>query len=139
MAVSRISQAFKDISLSFEPHPVTKDLTILKNENAIKRSIRNLVTTIPTERFFQPIIGSGVRESLFDFVDFGTASVIQKEIETVIENFEPRVENVNVEAIARPDDNEFEVKVFFDIVGTELVTQEFTFMLEATRLSLIHI
>tara|TARA_B100000242_G_C42659762_1_gene309713 strand:- start:249 stop:524 length:276 start_codon:yes stop_codon:yes gene_type:complete len=91
------------------------------------------VQTIPTERFFQPIIGSGVRESLFDFVDFGTASVIQKEIETVIENFEPRVDNVNVEAIARPDDNEFEVKVFFDIVGTELVTQEFTFMLEATR------
>ena len=59
MAVTRISQGFKDISLSFEPHPVTKDLTILKNENAIKRSIRNLVTTIPTERFFQPIIGSG--------------------------------------------------------------------------------
>ena len=133
MAVTRISQAFKDISLSFDPHPVTKDLTVIKNENAIKRSIRNLVQTIPAERFFQPIIGSGVRESLFDFVDFGTASVIQKEIETVIENFEPRVENVNVEAIARPDDNEFEVKVFFDIVGTELVTQEFTFMLEATR------
>ena len=133
MAVSQISQAFKDISLSFEPHPVTKDLTIIKNENAIKRSIRNLVTTIPPERFFEPIFGSGVRESLFDFVDFGTASVIQKEIETVIENFEPRVDNVNVEAIARPDDNEFEVKVFFDIVGTELVTQEFTFMLEATR------
>ena len=128
MAVTRISQAFKDISLSFDPHPVTKDLTVIKNENAIKRSIRNLVQTIPTERFFQPIIGSGVRESLFDFVDFGTASVIQKEIETVIENFEPRVDNVNVEAIARPDDNEFEVKVFFDIVGTELVTQEFTFM-----------
>ncbi len=123
MAVTRISQAFKDISLSFDPHPVTKDLTVIKNENAIKRSIRNLVQTIPTERFFQPIIG----------VDFGTASVIQKEIETVIENFEPRVDNVNVEAIARPDDNEFEVKVFFDIVGTELVTQEFTFMLEATR------
>ena len=133
MAVSQISQAFKDISLSFEPHPVTKDLTILKNENAIKRSIRNLVPTIPTERFFQPIIGSGVLDSLFDFLDFGTAWVIQKEIETVIENFEPRVENVDVEAIARPDDNEFEVKVFFDIVGTELVTQEFTFMLEATR------
>ena len=133
MAVTRISQAFKDISLSFDPHPVTKDLTVIKNENAIKRSIRNLVQTIPTERFFQPIIGSGVRESLFDFVDFGTASVIQKEIETVIENFEPRVDNVNVEAIALPDDNEFEVKVFFEIVGTELVTQEFTFMLEATR------
>ena len=133
MAVTRISQAFKDISLSFDPHPVTKDLTVIKNENAIKRSIRNLVQTIPTERLFQTIIGSGVRESLFDFVDFGTASVIQKEIETVIENFEPRVDNVNVEAIARPDDNEFEVKVFFDIVGTELVTQEFTFMLEATR------
>ena len=133
MAIKRISRAFKDISLSFTPHPVTKDLPILKNENAIKAAVRNLVQTIPTERFFNPVLGSEVRESLFDFVDFGTASVIQKEIETVIENFEPRVENVNVEAIARPDDNEFEVKVFFDIVGTELVTQEFTFMLEATR------
>ncbi len=133
MAVKRISKAFKDISLSFEPHPVTKDLTVIKNANAIKRSIRNIVQTIPGERFFNPILGSDVRSSLFDFVDFGTASVIQKEITTAIENFEPRVYNLQVEATAVPDNNEFEVNIYFDIIGQEFPTQEFTFMLEATR------
>ena len=133
MTINRISRAFKDISLSFNPHPVTKDLTILKNENAIKKSVRNLVQTIPTERFFNSILGSEVRDSLFDFVDFGTASAIQDQIEITIQNFEPRVENVVVEVEPRPDLNEFEVTVIFDIVGQELPTQEFTFILEATR------
>ena len=133
MAKIRISRAFKDISLSFTPHPVTKDLPILKNENAIKRSVRNLIETIPTERFFNPVIGSEVRDSLFDFVDFGTASVIQNQIEITLENFEPRIENVDVEVDPRPDLNDFEVTVFFDIVGQQIPTQEFTFMLEATR------
>jgi len=98
MEITRVSRAFKDISLSFEPHPVTKDLPILKNENAISRSIRNLVQTIPTEKFFQPDIGSDVVKSLFDFVDFATASVIQEQILTTISNFEPRVTNVRVES-----------------------------------------
>ena len=133
MAINRISRAFKDISLSFTPHPVTKDLTILKNENAIKKSVRNLVQTIPTERFFNSILGSEVRDSLFDFVDFGTASAIQDQIEITIQNFEPRVENVVVEVEPRPDTNEFEVTVFFTIVGQETPVQEFTFILEATR------
>ena len=133
MAITRISRAFKDISLSFTPHPVTKDLPILKNENAIKKSVRNLVETIPTERFFNPVIGSEVRDSLFDFVDFGTAAVIQNQIIICLENYEPRIENVSVEVEPRPDLNEFEVAVFFDIVGQEFPTQEFTFILEATR------
>ena len=133
MAIKRISRAFKDISLSFTPHPVTKDLTILKNENAIKKSVRNLVETIPTERFFNPVIGSEVRDSLFDFVDFGTAAVIQNQIIICLENYEPRIENVSVEVEPRPDLNEFEVAVFFDIVGQEFPTQEFTFILEASR------
>ena len=133
MAIKRTSRAFKDISLSFTPHPVTKDLTILKNENAIKKSVRNLVQTIPTERFFNSVLGSEVRDSLFDFVDFGTASVIQNQIEITLENFEPRIENVTVEVDPRPDLNEFEVTVFFNIIGQEIPTQEFTFMLEATR------
>ena len=81
MAIKRISRAFKDITLSFEAHPVTKDLLILKNENAIRRSVRNIVETIPTERFFNSLLGSEVRSSLFGFVDFGTASVIQSQIE----------------------------------------------------------
>ena len=133
MAINRTSRAFKDISLSFTPHPVTKDLTILKNENSIKRSVRNLVQTIPTERFFNSAIGSEVRDSLFDFVDFGTASVIQNQIEITLHNFEPRIDNVTVEVLPRPDLNEFEVTVFFDIVGQEIPTQDFTFILEATR------
>ena len=133
MAVNRTSRAFKDINLSFRPHPVTKDLTILRNENAIKRSVRNLVQTIPTERFFNSVLGSDVRSSLFEFVDYGTASTIQDQIEIVIENFEPRVENLTVEVLPVPDLNEFEVTVFFDIVGQEIPTQEFSFILEATR------
>ena len=80
MAIKRVSRAFKDISLSFSPHPITKDLPVLRNENAIKKSVRNLIQTIPTERFFNSVLGSEVRDSLFEFVDFGTASVIQNQI-----------------------------------------------------------
>ena len=133
MEVTRVSRAFKDISLSFEPHPVTKDLPILKNESAISRSIRNLVQTIPTEKFFQPDVGSDVIKSLFDFVDYATASVIQEQILTTIRNYEPRVTNVKVEVDPKPDDNTFEVQVIFDIIGQQFPTQEFSFILEATR------
>jgi len=133
MAVTRISRAFKDINLSFKPHPVTKDITSLRNENAIKRSVRNLVQTIPTERFFNSILGSSVRDSLFGFVDFGTASVIQREIITTIENFEPRVDNLQVNVEPRPDQNEFEVFVIFNIIGQDFPTQNFSFILQAAR------
>ena len=133
MAIERISRAFKDINLSFNAHPVTKDITVLKNENAIKRSVRNIVNTIPRERFFNPELGSDVRSSLFNFVDYGTASVIQKQIQIAIENFEPRVDNLQVNVFPRPDSNEFEVNILFDIIGQQFPTQEFTFLLEATR------
>ena len=133
MAITRISRSFKDISLSFVPHPVTKDLPILKNESAIRRSVRNIVETIPTEKFFDSDFGSDVYKSLFDFVDFGTASIIQDQIKTCIANFEPRVNNVNVEVNPQPDDNSFECIVIFDIIGQEFPTQEYSFILEATR------
>ena len=133
MTIQRISRSFKDISLSFVPHPVTKDLQILKNESAIRRSVRNLVETITTERFFNSLLGSEVRSSLFDFVDFGTASVIQDQIEVSITNFEDRVDNLKVEVIPRPDNNSFEVSVIYDIVGQDFPTQDFSFLLEATR------
>ena len=133
MANTRVSKAFKDISLSFEPHPVTKDLPILKNERAIARSVRNIVETIPTEKFFNPDFGSDVYKSLFDFVDFGTANEIQEQIKTSVINFEPRVDNVRVEVDPKPDENEFEVIVIYDIVGQEFPTQEYSFILEATR------
>ena len=133
MAITRISRSFKDISLSFEPHPVTKDLPILKNERAIARSVRNIVETIPTEKFFNSVFGSDVYRSLFDFVDFGTASIIQEQIKTALNNFERRIDNVKVEVEPRPDDNDFEVTVIFDIIGQDFPTQEFSFILEATR------
>ena len=133
MANRRISRAFKDISLSFEPHPITNDLRVLKNEAAIRRSVKNIVQTIPTEKFFNPLFGSDVRGSLFEFVDFGTASVISDQIQISIENFEPRVDNLQVEVFPRPDQNEFEVTVIFDIIGQEFPTQEYSFLLEATR------
>ena len=133
MSISRVSRSFKDISLSFIPHPITKDLPILKNESAIRKSVRNIVETIPTEKFFNSTFGSDVYKSLFDFVDFGTASVIKDQIKTSILNFEPRVDNVNVKVFPRPNDNEFEVEVIFDIIGQEFPTQEYSFILEATR------
>lgn len=133
MAITRISRSFRDISLSFEPHPVTKDLPSLINERAIIRSIRNLVETIPTERFFNLELGSDVRSSLFDFVDFATASTIEDQIQTTIANYEPRVTNLKVEVNPSPDTNDFEVTVNFEIIGQEFPVQQFTFIVEATR------
>ena len=130
---TRISRSFKDINLSFKPHPITKDLLIIKDANAIKRSVRNLVETIPRERFFNPNLGTDIRSSLFDFCDFGTASIIEKQIQTSIENYEPRVDNLEVNVDPRPDQNEYEVVVIFDIVGQDFPTQEFSFILKATR------
>ena len=133
MSVTRISRSFKDISLSFDPHPITNDLPILKNESAIRRSVRNIVQTIPTERFFNPVFGSDVYNSLFGFVDFGTATIIRDQIITSINNFESRVDNVRVKVDPSPDENSFEVTIFFDIIGQEFPTQEYSFILEATR------
>jgi|TARA_Y100000996_G_scaffold346227_1_gene284337 phage baseplate assembly protein W len=133
MASTRVSRAFKDISLSFKPHPVTKDLPVLVNERAIARSVRNLVETIPTERFFNPDLGSNVRSSLFEFVDYGTASIITDQITETILNYEPRAANLNVSVEPRPDDNSFEVTVAFDIVGQDLPPQNISFLLEVTR------
>lgn len=133
MAIQRISRSFKDISLSFIPHPITKDLPVLRNENAIIRSVRNLIETIPRERFFNSTIGSNVRSSLFDLVDYGTAASVKSQIETVIENYEPRVDNVIVEVTPKPDDNSLEVTLIFDIVGQDFPTQSINFILEATR------
>tara|TARA_Y100001937_G_scaffold121065_1_gene179291 strand:+ start:278 stop:679 length:402 start_codon:yes stop_codon:yes gene_type:complete len=133
MAIPRKSRAFKDISLSFRPHPVTNDLPVLINERAIVRSVRNLVETMPSERFFNSLIGTEIRDSLFGNFSRTTVYVIEDQIRETIANFEPRVTNVGAEVIGRPDLNEMEVKVLFDIVGLEVPTQSFTFILEPTR------
>ena len=133
MAIQRNSRAFKDISLSFTPHPVTKDLPVLINERAIVRSVRNLVETIPTERFFDSLLGTDIRESLFDNYTRGQVVIIEDQVRETLKRFEPRVDNVGVEVDANPDDNNLNVKVFFDIVGLESAPQFFSFILEPTR------
>ena len=133
MAITRNSKAFKDISLTFVPHPVTRDLPVLINERAIVRSVRNLVETIPTERFFNSLIGTDIRGSLFENFSRNTAIIIEDQVRETVNNFEPRVNNVNVEVNASVDTNTLDVKVLFDIVGLEQPTQSFTFILEPTR------
>ena len=133
MAIQRKSRAFKDISLSFIPHPVTKDVPVLSNERAIVRSVRNLVETIPSERFFNSLLGTGVRDSLFEMFSIETVTIIEDQVRNTVLNFEPRVENVGVQVDASPDENEIEVVVFFDIIGLEVPTQSFSFILEPTR------
>ena len=133
MAIQRRSRAFKDISLSFQPHPVTKDLPVLTNERAIIRSVRNLVETIPTERFFDSLLGSDVRDSLFENYSRGQVTIIEDQIRETCKRYEPRVDDVGVSVDANPDDNTLNVKVFFNIVGLESAPQSFTFILEPTR------
>ena len=133
MAIQRKSRGFKDISLSFLPHPVTNDLPILLNERAIVRSVRNIVETIPTEKFFDSLFGSEVRDSLFENFTQSTVTILEDQIKTSIVNYEPRVENINVDVDGKPDLNTLEVTVFFDIVGLDVPTQTFSFILEPTR------
>ena len=133
MASQLRSREFRDISLSFEPHPVTKDIPMLRNTACIRKSVSNIVQTIRGERFFDSLFGANVRRSLFDFVDFATASVIEREITEAILNFEPRISDLRVRVDADPDENQFEVNVNFSLVGESAPTQDYTFLLEATR------
>ena len=129
----RQSRRFKDISLSFKRHPVTNDILALTNEDAIKRSVRNLVETVNEERFFNSLIGSHVRESLFEIPDNNLRATLKSQIENSILNFEPRVKLTNV-IINHPNDtNDLEVTVAYDIIGQEATPQEITFILQPTR------
>ena len=133
MPVQRLSRGFKDLSASFQTNPLSNDLIALKNESAIARSVRNLVLTIQGERPFQPVLGTGVNNLLFDNMDKLTASAIRSELRTTIENYEPRVE-IN-EIIVEPDfeRNAFDVTLQYFIIGIDVPEQELTFALAPTR------
>ena len=92
MPVQRRSQGFLDLSASFQNNPLSNDLITLKNENAIARSVRNLILTTQGERPFQPVLGSNVNNLLFENMDKLTAAALKDEIRNTIENYEPRVE-----------------------------------------------
>ena len=129
----RQSKRFKDISLSFKRHPVTNDILALTNEDAIKRSVRNLVETINEERFFNPLLGSQVKESLFELPDNQVRATLKSQIENSILNFEPRVDLTDVIVNHPNDTNDLEVTISYDIVGQESIPQEITFILQPTR------
>ena len=133
MPLERISQGFKDLSMTFQSNPLTKDLIGLKNENAIARSVKNIVFTIPGEKFFNPRFGSRITQLLFENIDSITALSIQDEIESSIRQYEPRVDLKEVNVNARPDDNAFDVKIVYDIIGADIAPQQLELILQPTR------
>ena len=132
MAV-KISRSFKDISLSFAKHPVTNDFIILKNEDAIKKSVINLFRTRLNERFFNDLIGTSVDNTLFELGNSGISSFLNEEITTLLNNFEPRILLRNVEIEIPDDTNDLNIKIAYDIVGLPFPTQNIEFILQPTR------
>ena len=133
MPVQRVSKPFKDISATFQTNPLNSDLIALKNENAISRSIRNLILTKPGDKPFQPDLGSEVYESLFETLDQITASSVQQQIENTIIKYEPRVDLRDVTVTANIPNNAFDVIINYEIIGIEASSQQITFALELTR------
>ena len=134
MPAQTFSQGFKDISLSFKKHPVTDDILVLKNEDAIRRSVQNLVRIQTGEVFFNNLLGSRISGSLFELASDDYVDPIQKEIQTSIKNFEPRVILTDVKFVSTPDENSIDVTIFYDIVGLNSPNQSVNFILEPTRL-----
>ena len=133
MPQQRVSQSFKDISMSFETNPLNEDLIALKNSSAIARSIRNIVFTQPGEKFFNPEFGSRVSESLFEIVDEVSTIAIRDEIRSSIINYEPRVNLLDVLVNPNPDENEMNVTITYEIVGIDIPPQQLDFVLLPTR------
>ena len=132
MPVERVSKGFKDISMSFEVNPINSDLIGVKNDTAIARSVRNLVLTVPGERFFNEELGSKVSELLFDNVDDISASSIQQEIEETLTLYEPRVELMDVKVSPDYDNNQFDVTIAYKIIGIDALPQQLNFAIQST-------
>ena len=133
MPARRISQGFKDISATFQINPLNDDLIAIQNANAISRSVRNLVFTLPGEKPFQPNVGSNVSRLLFENLDLLTADSIRREIENTINNYEPRVELNEVIVDPNYDENAFDVVIKYYIIGIDVPEQQLSFVLQLTR------
>lgn len=133
MPIERVSKGFKDLSMSFQVNPLNYDLIALKNESAIARSVRNLVLTQPGERFFNENLGSAISASLFENMDDMSASVIRDEIRSTINNYEPRVQLIDVIVSPNYDNNEFNVTIQYKIIGIDVLPQQLSFALSPTR------
>jgi len=133
MPAQRVSKSFKDVSMSFKFNPLSGDLITLKNENAIARAVRNIVSTTPGEKFFNPEFGSSVSEILFENVDDITAVSIQDEIKNCLGNYEPRVELIDVFVDPNFDENQFDVTITYRIIGVDLPPSQLDFALLPSR------
>ena len=133
MPIERVSQGFKDISMTFQSNPLNDDLIALKNENAIARSIRNIVFTLPGEKFFNASFGSRITESLFDNIDDITATIFVDEIRESIETYEDRVQLVDVIADPNFENNSFDLTITYEIIGRNIPAQELQFVLQSSR------
>ena len=133
MPLERVSQGFKDISMTFQSNPLKSDLIELKNESAIARSLRNIVFTIPGEKFFNESFVYNINRSIFDNIDELSALVIKDQITESIENFEPRVELIKVITSPDFDNNSFDVVLTYEIIGADIQPQELQFVLQQTR------
>jgi len=131
--LERVSQGFKDISMTFQSNPLTGDLIALKNENAIARSIRNIVFTVPGEKFFDETFGSTISESVFENIDNLSAIIIKDQITESIERFEPRVNLIKVTTSPDFDNNSFDVVITYNIIGVDVSPQQLEFVLQPTR------
>jgi len=130
---TKVSRAFKDISLSFKRHPVTNDVTILRNEDAIKRSVINLTRTRINERFFNELLGTSVGDLLFENINSGVDVVLEEEISTLLKNYEPRIELNSVYVEANQDSNDLNVQIDYNIIGLPIPSQNIEFLLQPTR------
>ena len=132
--VVKISRAFKDISLSFTKHPVTNDVTVLKNEDAIKKSVINLCRTRINERFFNDLLGTSIEDSLFETNLDDISSFLEREISVLLKNYEPRIRLTNVIAESLVDSYELQIRIEYEITGLPFPTQNIEFLLQPTRI-----
>ena len=132
--VVKISRAFKDISLSFTKHPVTNDVTVLKNEDAIKKSVINLCRTRINERFFNDLLGTSIEDSLFETNLDDITSFLEREITVLLKNFEPRIRLTSVIVESLVDSYELQIRIEYDITGLPFPTQNIEFLLQPTRI-----
>ena len=127
------SRTFKDINLSFKRHPVTNDVITVSDEDAIKRSVKNIIFTILGEKPFEPNFGSVISQSLFDLNTNLNEIRISDEIQQSLLNYEPRIDNIVVTASIYPDSNELNCVVQYEIVGIPAPTQEVDVLLFPAR------
>jgi phage baseplate assembly protein W len=131
---AQISRSFRDISLSFARNPVTNDILALRNEDAIKKAVINLVKTQIGERFFNPLLGTSATSMLFELNTIEVSSVLEEQITTLLDNFEPRIRVRSVVVSPIDDTNELNVTINYDIVGLPFPPQNIEFILQPTRI-----